>query len=479
MTPELKEQIISFMKENGHFCLMCGDGANDVGALKQSHVGVALLSGFGSLNVDKSSGANKDEHGKVSTNANTTTNKPPPNPIKQQPPAPAGPLSQLLSQQQLTSQQRREMVQAKLEKEVEDRIRRGESCPWFRAFSAIIRQQSEEARKQAQDRQNQGFAGHAQRVALEKYLSEMEDTSDLPMVKLGDASVAAPFTSKTPSIQATVDIIKQGRCALVTTLQMYQILALNCLISAYSLSVLYLDGIKYGDSQMMASGILMTISFLTLSRATPLNELSAVRPLTTIFHPALFFSLLGQFVIHLGCMVYATYLTKQYTPNWEPNLYGKFEPSLLNTVVFLMSTVQSVSVFVTNYKGRPFMIGMVDNPGLLYSLGLCIIGVFIAATEALPTFNKILQLVPFPNPGFAETILMILVMNIISTLTWDFLMSSLFYPAMVKESIRAVKREDIYKLAKMIFFMYLLIQIFTPAEEDLEKLQEEFAKWNY
>jgi len=319
-------------------------------------------------------------------------------------------------------------------------------------------------------------AGHAQRLALDKYLSELDNPGDLPMVKLGDASIAAPFTSKTPSIQATVDIIRQGRCALVTTLQMYQILALNCLISAYSLSVLYLDGIKYGDHQMMASGVLMTISFLTLSRATPLNQLSSVRPLMTIFHPALFLSLIGQFIIHLGCMIYATSQTKVYTPDWVPNLYGQFQPSLLNTVVFLMSTVQSVSVFVVNYKGRPFMIGMADNPGLLYSLGACLIGIFIAATESVPTFNKILQLVSFPNAEFANFIVGLLVFNIIATLLWDFFAVYLFAPEILRESFKSISGEDIRKFAKMAIILFLLINWLTPSEEDFEKLKEEL-KW--
>jgi cation-transporting ATPase 13A1 len=56
---------------------------------------------------------------------------------------------------------------------------------------------------------------------------------------------------------------------------MYKILALNCLVSAYSLSVLYLDGVKLGDSQATVSGMLIAFCFLFISRAQVRNALSA------------------------------------------------------------------------------------------------------------------------------------------------------------------------------------------------------------
>jgi manganese-transporting P-type ATPase len=101
-------------------------------------------------------------------------------------------------------------------------------------------------------------AADRQREKLKKMFEEMNEEGDgraAPIVKLGDASMASPFTAKHASVGPTLDIIRQGRSTLVTTLQMFKILGLNCLATAYVLSVMYLDGVKLGDGQVQAKKV--------------------------------------------------------------------------------------------------------------------------------------------------------------------------------------------------------------------------------
>merc|ERR1719321_1718988 len=155
--------------------------------------------------------------------------------------------------------------------------------------------------EQMQKRHGNAYAAGAAKLAGE--LDGMEEL-DMPMVQLGDASIAAPFTSRTPSISSTVDIVRQGRCTLLSAVQQMQIMMLDSMISAYTMSTMSIDGTRPSEMQMMASGTLMSVAALAFSFARPLDRMHPTRPLGSVFHPAIFWSMLGQLAIHLFCMVY-------------------------------------------------------------------------------------------------------------------------------------------------------------------------------
>ncbi|GME91951.1 unnamed protein product [Ambrosiozyma monospora] len=179
---------------------------------------------------------------------------------------------------------------------------------------------------------------------------------------------------------------------------MYKILALNCLVSAYSLSVLFLAGIKFGDGQATVSGILLSVCFLSISKGRPLQVLSKERPQPGIFNIYIMGSILGQFAVHLIALIYLTrevYIIEPREP--QIDLEKEFKPSLLNTTMFLIQLSQQVATFAINYIGEPFRESILKNKGMYYGL----IGVtalaFAGSTEFIPELNEAMQFVPMTD----------------------------------------------------------------------------------
>jgi len=368
VSPAQKELILNSLRSLGYTTMMAGDGTNDVGALKAAHVGVALLDGSPEDLKAIAEHQRNERLKKVwqtQLNLSQRFNQPPP-------PVPAA-LAQIYP----------ELVDA-----------------------------HSKAMKSGQDARKANPMEKFNLADITAKMADMEEDSEgPPKIKLGDASVAAPFTSKLSNVSAVSTIIRQGRCTLVATTQMYKILASNCLISAYSLSVQYLDGVKFGDYQMTIQGVCMSACFLCISRAKPVEKLSKERPQGSIFNTYVVATVLGQFICHLAALIYITKLCETTSPRTkEINLDAEFEPSLLNSAIYLLSTCQSVSTFAVNFQGRPFREDIKENKPLFYGLLGAAAVAFCGATNFVPEANGWLQLVDMPT-SFRMTLCIVMCMD--------------------------------------------------------------------
>ena len=246
------------------------------------------------------------------------------------------------------------------------------------------------------------------------------------LVKLGDASVAAPFTSKISTIHSVCNLIRLGRSTLVTTIQMYKILALNSLIYAYNLSVLNLSGVRYGDFQMTVTGVLLSSCFLFLTRGKALKEMSPCRPQSNIFNVYLLSSVLLQFALHVAVLIYVTQKARRFEIPWKVTEKLKFKPGLMNTAIYLLGLLMQVSTFVVNYQGRPFRESLFENKPLRNSLMAVGAICMIAAFELFPEFNEWLELVPMP-PIFKFQLISALLTDFFGCFLIEFTAHRLFF----------------------------------------------------
>lgn len=492
MTPQGKATVIRELQNQGSHVLMCGDGGNDVGALKQADVGLALLAGYGNVNTSQvatTEVADVDQPAKSSEEA-----------LNEQQAALAkrGKDAQKARQAFLWAKQKElnGMHQQWLQEEIDKKAREGQTGIMVQASAVkvVIGRISEELKKEMREYDkkhgNVYDAGDGKKdenkdpaEKLKEQLASMDDAQGIPMVRPGDASVAAPFTSKAPSVKNCVDLIRQGRCTLLSALQQQQIMMLNCIINAYVLSALSMEGSRSSERQLMASNWLLTIASLAFAYASPVDRMHPVRPLRSLFNPAVFISMLGQSAIHLACMISAVRMCRsameegspERLAGWEgPSFkditefwrieklkrkgvietdeeqdwtqmamqlwFKPFLPNLMNTVVFLVETAQTVAILFVNYKGQPWMKGIMENRALFLSVFIAAGGVAAAAWEFLPDLNILIHLSPFPNDSFRWRVMALVAITLVGTFIWDRICVMIFAPEIFRSMVDSAKK---------------------------------------
>ncbi|XP_014490216.1 probable manganese-transporting ATPase PDR2 isoform X1 [Vigna radiata var. radiata] len=398
VAPEQKELIMTTFKTVGRLTLMCGDGTNDVGALKQAHVGIALLNAIPPTQSGNSSSDSSKEEGSKS---------------------------------------------AKQKKSKSALDTSGKSAGEGTSKGKVASKSDSSSHSSGNRHQ---AAVEMQRQKLKKMIDELNEEGDgrAPIVKLGDASMASPFTAKHASVAPTTDIIRQGRSTLVTTLQMFKILGLNCLATAYVLSVMYLDGVKLGDVQATISGVFTAAFFLFISHARPLPSLSAERPHPNIFCAYVFLSLLGQFSIHLLFLISSVKEAEKYMPDEciEPD--ADFHPNLVNTVSYMVSMMLQVATFAVNYMGHPFNQSISENRPFRYALVAAVIFFTVITSDLFRELNDWLKLVPLPV-GLRDKLLIWAFLMFLVCYSWERLLRWAFpgkIPAWKRRQRLAVSNLD-------------------------------------
>lgn len=263
-----------------------------------------------------------------------------------------------------------------------------------------------------------------------------------------ESSVASPFTSKNPTIACVPNVIREGRCALVTSVGIFKFMAIYSLIQFASVLILYTIDSNLTDFQFLYIDLFMISVFAfffgktssfegRLAKEPPLNSLLAITPIASlIIHLmlAVAFQVIGW--VHVHQQPWFTPFNYTNTKAFE---HGCYE----NYTIFVVSCFQYIILAFVFAKGAPYRKSILSNRGLLISLVSNIVFTIAIATAVFPTISNIFNLVVPPDPTFHWQLIALGGCNFILSLLVELFIIELFIYQKIQASPRWKNRSEI------------------------------------
>ncbi|XP_039275236.1 probable cation-transporting ATPase 13A3 [Nilaparvata lugens] len=235
-------------------------------------------------------------------------------------------------------------------------------------------------------------------------------------VSLSDAesSIAAPFRSRDVNIQCVVQVVREGRAALVTSFAIFKYMAAYSLVQFISVMILYSIDSNLSDFQYLFIDLFLITAFAyVISQAGAYKgALVPHPPQTSLISMAPIVSLVGQMLIAYAFQLASFYSVQNF--EWFQPYNATDAPSVEcheNYAVFTISSLQYIILAVVFAKGPPYRKSILTNWSLLLVSFLSCLLVFYLILEPPELLRRKFDLVMPEGYSFRLIVLALGVSN--------------------------------------------------------------------
>ncbi|KAM5163814.1 putative cation-transporting ATPase 13A4 isoform 2-T2 [Mantella aurantiaca] len=250
-----------------------------------------------------------------------------------------------------------------------------------------------------------------------------------------EASVASPFTSKTPNIECVPKLIKEGRNSLVTSFCMFKYIAMYAMIELICVMLLFWKSQLLGTRHYLMQDVAITITVILTSNLTgPAPKLAPYRPAGQLMSPPLLLSMVLHFIFTLVVQTVAYTLVQQQPWYDEHDVLSGCLPlnhsahnvtvhegilvsrHFNTTTLWFISGINIIIVEFVFCKGRPFRKPMYTNYVFTILLIAQLAAYLFLYFADIESVYSIMELVCTPYYWRWNTVIILAVLFVISYL---------------------------------------------------------------